>query len=106
ATDRYPEVRYLDCSAILNEGSGELTFFLVNRSPDESLPIAVNLHDLGIDSLADGRILHHDKLDAANTFERPEQVTPRTFDQVSIKGDSFVAELPPASLVRLVLKLN
>lgn len=106
ATDRYREVRYLDCSAILNEGAAELTFFLINRSPDESLAVVVNLRDLGIDSLADGRILHHDKLDAANTFEQPEQVTTRSFDQISTNGDGIAAELPPASLVRLVLKLN
>ncbi|MCZ6618117.1 MAG: alpha-N-arabinofuranosidase [Gammaproteobacteria bacterium] len=105
-TDRYREVSYLDCSAILNHRAGELTFFMVNRSPGESLPIAVNLHDLMIDSVADQRILHHDKLDAVNTFEQPEEVVPRSFDQVSINGDTFTAALPAASLLRLVLKLH
>ncbi len=106
ATARYPDVRYLDCSAILNESAAELRFFLVNRSPRTSLPIKVNLHDLSIESVADGRILHHDRLDAENTFAQPKEVIVRSFDQVSIKGNSFTAELPAASLVRLVVSLE
>lgn len=99
-------VPYLDCSAIFSREEKRITIFAVNRSVDESMPLKIILNQFQIDCPGEAIILNHDDLKATNDFATPDEVTPQTFDQVSVNGTTLIAELPAASLTRLVVFTN
>jgi alpha-N-arabinofuranosidase len=53
---------------------------------------------------ATGRVLTADRMNAHNTFDRPEAVRPAAFDGASVAGDTLVVRLPAKSLVVLELR--
>lgn len=65
---------------------------------------SVSCHIEGIEGKeVSGQILTHASLNAHNTFDRPEEVAPVKFTEVSLKDGELNFVLPPASVV--VLKL-
>jgi alpha-N-arabinofuranosidase len=49
-------------------------------------------------------VLTHTRLNAHNTFERPDELVPKT-SSTSYRGASFTCVLPPASVTRLDIAL-
>lgn len=101
-TDEGP-ISCLDSSCIYSAEGNSLSLFMINLSPTDEMTVTVNLHGLEAAS-ATGEILHHTDLKALNTFENPDVVATAEFDDVSITADGLMAELPAASLVRLVVE--
>ena len=50
------------------------------------------------------RLLHHEDLNACNTFDQPDRVVPRTH-AVSAEGSRVRIELPPLAVATAVLRL-
>jgi alpha-N-arabinofuranosidase len=92
-----PAVPYLKLAAVHDEHAGSLTLFALNRSLDEALPLEVTTDGFAGLALAQALTLHDRDLDAANTADAPERVTPVSLDGVVVGRERLHAELPPAS---------
>jgi alpha-N-arabinofuranosidase len=97
-------VPYLDASAILD--GDRLHVFATNRSVAEALPLTIYLADRPLAALAEAELLTGPDAQAANTFERPDVVRPRAFDELTISAGRATFALPPLSLVALTFHLG
>jgi alpha-L-arabinofuranosidase len=91
-----PEIPSLEATAVHDAAAGSLTVFAVNRAPE---PLWLVAPVRGLDSLS---VIEHltltaPDLDATNTAERPDRVTPRALDTARLDANTFHAELPPRS---------
>jgi alpha-N-arabinofuranosidase len=91
------DTKYLDTVSVVNEELGELTVFAVNRSLDSEMNLAVELSNFKDYSVGECITMHHADLNAVNTSENPDEVTPSALDGVSISAGEMSATLPPAS---------
>jgi alpha-N-arabinofuranosidase len=81
-----------------------LTLTLVHTHAEE--PVEVEIRLLG-GSAGEVRrtVLTHAELNAHNTFERPEVVTPRVEKALDAAGEALRVTLAPASVTRLDVRL-
>ena len=86
----------LEATAVLDAAGGGLTLFAVNRAA-APLALDVRLRDLDGVALAEHVVLADDDLDAMNTAERPDRVTPAPGIGASVDGGRLRAELAPRS---------
>lgn len=75
---------------------------LVNLDPHETAHAAVRI-DGAAERTVSGRVLTAGAMDAANSFDRPDTVTPKAFGGARIAGGVLSADLPPKSVVVLDL---
>ncbi|HEY0698900.1 MAG TPA: alpha-L-arabinofuranosidase C-terminal domain-containing protein, partial [Micromonospora sp.] len=96
-TTKYGEVPVLDTVAVLDEESGGLAVFAVNRSDEDLL---LNLDLRGLAGLAP---VGHLTLDAGtdpaavNTAEQPDRVAPRELPHPELDGGRCAVRLPAIS---------
>jgi alpha-N-arabinofuranosidase len=92
-----PAVPYLKLAAVHDEKAGLLTVFALNRSLTEELPL--RLHAAGFSKLALKQALQlgDPDLQAVNTRDNPDRVTPKPLTAVRISGERVEATLAPAS---------
>jgi len=101
-TQSYGAAPYVDASAILS--GQDLHVFTTNRDTAESMELNVQLADRPIGSLVDAEILTGPDAKAANSFEDPDRVNPRAFDDVTIRNGRATYELPPLSMAALTFR--
>jgi alpha-L-arabinofuranosidase len=89
-------VSVLEATAVLDEASGALTLFAVNRG-EAALPVEAVLRDLDGVQVADHIVLTDADLDASNTAEQPDRVVPSSGSGATVEGGLLRAELPPRS---------
>jgi len=82
--------------------SGEVLLTLTNLKPGDDLTIECDVADFEFSTIS-GTVLKADAINAHNTFENPEVVTPADFDGVSQDGSKLTINLPAASVVALTL---
>jgi alpha-N-arabinofuranosidase len=97
-------VPFVDASAIL--GEGVLHVFLTNRSDRAAAPVSIEPAGSSVAALASGEILTGPGPKAANSFEHPDVVTARAFDDVSVRAGRARLKLPPLSMAALSLKVE
>ena len=80
-----------------------LTLTLVHSHASD--PAAISLH-LGIATAVSVRqtVLTHEKLNAHNTFDKPDELVPKS-SATGLTGSSFIYQLAPASITRLDIRL-
>ena len=100
---RYGTVKRLDASAVLN--GDELSAFLVNRSVDEPTEVVIDLADRRLAVLSSAEIVAGSDPKAENTYESPDAVVSRTFDDVALKDGRALVRLPPLSVVAATFRL-
>ena len=100
----YGEAPYVDASAILDDR--RLHVFLTNRSLDD--PAVVKLEPAGMNAagLHDAEILTGPDSGAANSFDEPDTVRSRPFEEAEFKEGRMTIELPPLSFAALTVKLD
>jgi len=96
-TEDSPGCPLLTSACVLDEQSGAVTVFAVNRSLDEPLALTVELRALGELSVDEWLVVRHDDLKAANTKEAPDTVAPAAAEGAAVEGSTLTAELAPAS---------
>jgi len=96
-------VPYVDASAILADGS--LHVFAVNRSVAEVAPVRVELHGGALAAVASAEVLTGPDAKAANSFEHPDVIRARAFDEVGLREGVAVVELPPLSFAAMSFRL-
>jgi alpha-N-arabinofuranosidase len=104
-TDRFGDVPQLHVAATV--GAGAASLFAVNRSPDESLDVTVDLRAFTLDGpsleLAE-HLCVSGPGDVANTLSEPDAVTPQVVPGTQVVNDLLTATLPPASWHVITLK--
>jgi alpha-N-arabinofuranosidase len=86
----------LEATAVHDPGAGLVTVFAVNRA-SEPLPLVAPLRALEDVTILDHLTLTDPDLNAANTAEHPDRVTPRRLDTAHLDDTSLEAQLPPRS---------
>jgi alpha-N-arabinofuranosidase len=92
-----PAVPYLKLAAVHDEGAGSLTLFALNRSLDQALAVELTARGFAGLAVAWALALHDPDLDAANTRDAPERITPSPLADVAVEGEGLRATLPRAS---------
>jgi alpha-L-arabinofuranosidase len=95
-------VPFVDASAIL--GDGVLHVFAVNRSTEASAPVRIEV-DGPIAGVVSAELLTGASPTAANSFEQPDVVVPRAFEEIRVRDGAAALELPPLSLAAVSLRL-
>lgn len=104
--DAEPVYRYGDysvpaVSATAARGTdGKLYASIANLDPHEMAEVTLGI-DGGRARNPAARILTADAMDADNTFEAPDMVAPRSFDQIGVAGGTIRLELPAMSIVMI-----
>ena len=96
-TKRFGAVPLIDASACHDPATGKQAVFIVNRSQTEALPVEI-VWQTGAPQRLDTVVqLAGSDPKAANTFEQPNVVVPRTLDAVPVRDGRAVLSLPPLS---------
>ena len=103
-SEKYGPVTNLDASAILKDG--RLSVFLVNRSLSDAMEVAVNVADVRIAALESGEVVAGTDPSAENTYENPNRVVSRAFDDACVKDGVAIVRLPPLSVVAATFRLE
>lgn len=103
STARFGEVPLLHATAVIDDATGAVTVFAVNRSQTEALPLTVDLRGLPLSSVLEHSALTDPDHDARNTLAEPERVTPAPVPGTTLTGGTLTASLPPLSwnMIRL-----
>jgi len=101
AADKVP---WLDIAGVHNSDAGMLTFFAINRHGSETIEADVALERFAAKSI-EHTIIRHDDLDARNTKDAPDNVSPIKGTGATLEGRTIKLELPPHSysMVRVTL---
>ncbi len=91
------DVPYLDVAAVRNVDDKTLTFFIVNRHPDEAMTLDVALAGFKPNAVSDHMTIAHSDLNAANTAKAPNRVTPKKGKGVGLRDGAIKGRLPPRS---------
>ncbi|RYY68186.1 MAG: alpha-N-arabinofuranosidase, partial [Chitinophagaceae bacterium] len=83
--------------------NGAINISLVNIDASKEQKITISLGDINNRKIS-GRILSSPKIQDHNSFEKPENIIPKAFNNVKVKGSEMEVTLPPFSVV--VLKLS
>jgi alpha-L-arabinofuranosidase len=98
------EVPVLDSVAVLDEESGAVALFAVNR--DQTTPLALDVDLRGLEGVATAEhtTLADKDPDAVNSADAPDRVTPQRQNDIRVDGRRLQVVLPPLSwnMVRLV----
>ncbi|MDF2834806.1 MAG: alpha-N-arabinofuranosidase [Paenibacillus sp.] len=77
---------------------GVISVSLANLDPANAAELSIELRGSSAGYVLDGSILAADGIQAHNTFEQPERVAQRSFDEASWQDGVLSAKLPPASV--------
>ena len=100
----YGFAHHIDASAIL--GDGVLHLFLINRSQVEPAVVETSLSGLCLESVLSAELVSGPTVDATNTFEQPDAITYRSFEDVSIQDGNAAVKMPPLSAAGITFKLD
>jgi alpha-L-arabinofuranosidase len=91
----------IDASAI--RAADKLHIFLTNRSIDEVAEVRIAPADLSLEAVESADLLTASDAKAANSYDAPDVVAPRPFNDIAIANGQAVCKLPPLSFVALAL---
>jgi alpha-N-arabinofuranosidase len=99
----YGRVPLVDAVATLDDDSGAVSVFLVNRSPDAPTTVSIDVSSLGPVQLGESVTLADDDPNAANTLEQPNRAAPSPNQSARIDDNELTVELPSISWAALHL---
>ncbi|KUN83273.1 alpha-N-arabinofuranosidase [Streptomyces griseoruber] len=102
-TAKFGEVPLLHATAVIDDETGDVTVFAVNRSQTEALPLNIDLRGVGAHTLVEHLVLADGDPEAVNTADRPDRVTPHPATGTTVTDGVLHAELEPLSwnMIRL-----
>ncbi|WP_421726057.1 alpha-N-arabinofuranosidase [Bauldia sp.] len=90
------DVPYLDVSAVRND-ENTITFFVVNRHPDEALDLDIGIAGLPPRELTEHTTIANDDLRATNTVSAPDRVSPTKGTGIAVEDGAIRGSVPPRS---------
>ena len=97
--DKLPAV---NCSASI-DNTGKMHISLCNIDPNKQQDVELNLESFMTDKIA-GRILTAGKMNAHNTFDKPDEVKTSDFSNFDLTGNNLKVNMPPMSVIVLELE--
>ncbi|MBZ5759314.1 MULTISPECIES: alpha-N-arabinofuranosidase [Rhizobium] len=103
AADGLGDIPYLDISAVHDDTSRTITFFIVNRHQQEALDLGIALLEFGTLTVIDDQEIAHPDLAITNTAGKPDNVVPRKAAGASVSDGALSASIAPLSyrMIRL-----
>lgn len=102
-TAKYGPVPAVCAAATIDDATGQLALFAVNRDRNRPLPLELNVRAFASVRVGEHRVLHDDDPLARNTATRPDRVTPRPGAGARVESGTVTLSLPPASWTALTL---
>ncbi|QQA43410.1 alpha-N-arabinofuranosidase [Pelagovum pacificum] len=99
------DVKYLDIAGTYDDDAGSMTFFAVNRHPTEALETSVSLEGFAAAKSVEHTLVKHDDLEAVNTEDNPDNVSPTEGSGAKLDGNKLSMTLPPYSYSMIRVKL-
>ena len=91
------DVPYLDVAAVKNTDGKTLTFFIVNRHPDEAISVDIGMAGFKATAISEHITMTHPDLGATNTARAPNKVVPRKGKGMALQDGVLRGRLPPRS---------
>lgn len=98
-------VKYLDIAGTFDDDAGTITLFAVNRNGEEALETSVSLEGFGSVKSVEHTLIKHDDLEAVNTADNPDNVSPQEGNGAKLDGDKLALTLPPYSYSMIRVQL-
>jgi alpha-L-arabinofuranosidase len=95
--DTFGEVPLLEAVATLNDDSGDLTLFAVNRDQEDSLSLEGDLRSFATYEVVEHLVLQHNDPKATNTAKHPHNVAPHDGGDAAMLNGRLTALLPRLS---------
>lgn len=87
----------------VRDTAGQIHIGLVNADPNRAMPVNMTLTGVQASSVT-GRILTGTTMDAHNSFDQPNTVSPQPFTGAQVNGGTLSLSLPPKSVIVLDLR--
>lgn len=98
ATEAHDELPYVLASVVHDRDSGNVTVLALNRHETEETALEVELRSFGRDyGIGTASELHHRDLDAINSANAPDEVSPADRSDARIRDNTVHATLKPLS---------
>jgi len=95
--DAAADVPYLDVAAVKNEDGKTITFFLVNRHPDEAMSLSVDLAGFAAKAVGEHLTIADPDLAATNTAKKPDRIKPKKGRGIALQDGGLKGRLGPRS---------
>ena len=102
-TAAYGSAPLMDAVATIDDDSGAVSVFLVNRSQDAATIVSIDIGSLGSVRVVESITLAEDDSNATNTLAQPNRVAPSPNQSARIDDNVLTVELPPISWTALRL---
>ena len=89
---------WLDIAGVHDADAGSLTFFAINRHAGETMEADLALEGFAAKSV-EHTIIRHDDLEARNTRDAPDTVSPDKGNGATLGGKGLTLTLPPHLLL-------
>jgi len=99
------DVPYLDVAAVKNTDGKTLTFFIVNRHPDQDMTVDIAMAGFDATAIAEHITMAHPDLRATNTAKAPNRVAPAKGKGVGLRDGALRGKLPPRSYHMIRVKI-
>ena len=103
ATAAHGDVSALDGTAVVDDESGAVTVFVVNRHPTTGVELTVDLSSIPPEGIDTALVLSDGDVHAVNTALDPHRVRPMPLSDARLDGTTLSTRLPPVSwaMIRL-----
>lgn len=81
--------------------TGKVHLTVTNLHAADTREITVDILGIDAEDISDSRILKADAVDAINTFDNPDRVSPQQFDDYSLEDNQLTLRLPSKSVIVL-----
>ena len=88
---------FLDVAAVKNTDGKTLTFFIINRHPDEDIALDVDLAGFEPSAVTEHITIANSDLRATNTAKAQNRVAPSKGKGISLRDGALKGKLPPRS---------
>lgn len=90
-------VPYVDTAAALDDKTGCLNIFVINRNADSAYPAELDLSGFKGYRFVEQRELYSANLEISNSYDAPDQIKPRSVTDLTFEEGILKAELKPLS---------
>ena len=91
---------------IINEEEKTLSFFIINKSEEESVDLDFDINNLPIINIIDQQIINHTNIYASNTINKPNEIVPKKTNIATFQNENLMAKIPKLSYLFILLKIK
>ncbi|TCV95177.1 arabinosylfuranosidase ArfA [Biostraticola tofi] len=102
---RYGDARLVQSALVYNEERQQIVLFALNCDFSQQVTLALDLQGFGVTRPRTQVLLQHQDLNARNTFDQPDNVSPRTLSLQAEPGNHHDVVLPPLSWNMLLIDI-